>query len=59
MRQKSNTVALFEPVLASERVTGTSSAVEAVRSDEGKEFKPLQNFVGGTTSVRSLLSLIV
>ena len=39
MRQKSDTVALFEQFLADERVTGTPSAVDVVRSDEGWEFK--------------------
>ena len=35
MRQKSHTVALFEQCLADERVAGTPSAVEGIRSDEG------------------------
>ena len=39
MRQKSDTVALFEQVLADERVAETPSAVEVVRADEGGEFK--------------------
>ena len=39
MSQHSDTVALFEQVLADERVTGTPSAVEVVRSDEGGELK--------------------
>ena len=38
MRQKSDTVALFGHALADERVAGTPSAVEVVRSDEGEEF---------------------
>ena len=39
MRLKSDTVALFEQFLADERVAGTRSAVEMIRSDEGGEFK--------------------
>ena len=39
MRQTSDTVALFGQFLADERVAGTPSAVEVVRSDEGGEFK--------------------
>ena len=42
MRQKYDTVALFEQFLADERVTETPSAeppVEVVRSGEGGEFK--------------------
>ena len=39
MRQKSDEVVLFEKFLADERVTGTLSAVEVVRLDEGAEFK--------------------
>ena len=39
MRQKSDTVALFEQVWADERVPGTPSAVEVVRTDEGSEIK--------------------
>ena len=39
MRQKSDTVTLFEQFLADERVAGIPSAVEVVRSDEGEEFK--------------------
>ena len=35
----SNTFALFEKFWADERVAGTPSAVEVVRSDEGREFK--------------------
>ena len=39
MRQKSDTVTLFEQFLADERVAGIPSAVEVVRSDKGGEFK--------------------
>ena len=39
MRQKYDTVTLFEQFLADERVAGTLSAVEVVRSDKGGEFK--------------------
>ena len=39
MRQKSDVVALFQQFLADERVAETPSAVEAVRLDEGGEFK--------------------
>ena len=39
MRQKPDTVYLFECFLADERVAGTCSAIEVVRSDEGGEFK--------------------
>ena len=39
MRQKSDTVALFEQFLADECVIGNPSAVEVVRSDEGGELK--------------------
>ena len=39
MRQKSDTVALFEQFLADERAAGTPSAVEVVRLDGGGEFK--------------------
>ena len=39
MRQKSEAVTLFEQFLADERLAGTPSAVEVVRSDEGGEFK--------------------
>ena len=39
IRQKFDTVALFEQFSADERVAGTSSAVEVVRSDEGDELK--------------------
>ena len=39
MRQKSDTVALFEQFLADERVAENTSAVEVVRSDEGEECK--------------------
>ena len=39
MRQKSDTVALFEQFLLDERVTGTPSAVEVILSDEGGELK--------------------
>ena len=39
MRQKSDTVTLFEQFLADERVAETPSAVEVVRSDGGGEFK--------------------
>ncbi|CAM9894135.1 unnamed protein product, partial [Ascophyllum nodosum] len=39
MRQKSDTVTLFEQFLANERVAGNPSAVEVVRLDEGGEFK--------------------
>ena len=39
MRQKSDAVALFEQFLADERVAGIPSAVEVVRSDEGRELE--------------------
>ena len=39
MRQKSDTVALFEQFWADERVPGTPSAVEVVRTYEGGEIK--------------------
>ena len=39
MRQKSDTVALFEQFWVDERVAGTPSAVEVVRSDGGGEIK--------------------
>ena len=39
MRQKPDTVALFEEFLADERAAGTPTAVEVVCSDEGGEFK--------------------
>ena len=39
MRQKSDTVALFEQFWPDEHVAGTPSAVEVVPSDEGGEIK--------------------
>ena len=39
MRQKSDADALFKQFLADERMAGTPSAVEVVRSDEGGGFK--------------------
>ena len=39
MRQKPDTVACFAQFLAGERLSGTPSAIEAVRSDELEEFK--------------------
>ena len=39
MRQKSDTVALFENLLADKRLAGTPSAVEVVRSDKEGEFQ--------------------
>ena len=39
MRQKSDAVALFEQFRADERVAGTPSAVEVVRTYEGGEIK--------------------
>ena len=39
MRQKSDTVALFEEFLADESVTGTPSAVKVVHSDKGGKFQ--------------------
>ena len=39
MRQKFDTVALFEQFLADERVTENPSAVEVACSDKGGEFK--------------------
>ena len=54
MRQKSDTVTLFEQFLADKCVVGAPLAVEVVRLDEGGGSKgTLQNSVGGTTSVRS------
>ena len=58
MRQKSDTVALFEQILADERVAETPSAVEVVRADEGGNSKEIvTNSVGGATSARSSLPL--
>ena len=60
MRQKSDTVALFEQFLVDKRVAGNSSAVKGVRSDEGQELKgDFANSIGGTTSARRELPLIV
>ena len=61
MRQKSDTVALFEQFWADERVAGTPSAVEKwyVRMREGRSKEILQNSVRGTTSARSSLLLIL
>ena len=60
MRQKPDTVAIFEQFLAEEWVAGTPSVVKVIRSHGGggdlKE--TLQNSVGGTTSVRKSLLLI-
>ena len=55
MRQKSDTVALFEQSLADKRLAGTPSAVEVVRLDEGGKFNGdfAQNSVRGTAFVRS------
>ena len=61
MRQKSDTVARFEQFLAEEGLAGILSAVEKwyVRTKGGKIKEILQNSVGGTTSARSSLPLIV
>ena len=58
IRPKSDTtVARFEHFLADEHVAGTPSAVEGGGGGGSKE--TLQKSVGGTTSARSLLQLIV
>ena len=61
MRQKSDTVARFEQFLADESLAGILSAVEKwyVRMNGGNSKEIFQNPVGGTTSARSSLPLIV
>ena len=60
MRQKSDTVALFEQFLADECVAGTPSAVKMIRSDEMGELKgDFVKLCRKQTSARSSLLVVV